>query len=150
MSKLVEILDYVVSAQDTLHLTIDGTEPQAVKRKLPKREEKVDPSLQVCVTATELVDDVRRIGFGSKWQCLYVVLITLITPNDRDQLLGLDDHAAWREGTRAFWQRPGSLAPVGCKRVEIVKAPFLDRAQLANGYDYNQVALQVTTYEARP
>ncbi len=149
MSKLNDILDYIVAAQSTLGLQIEGKALGTVKRKLPKSEEPVDGGYQVTISGSEQVDRVKRIAFGSRWQVLYRVEITLVTPNDRDQLFNLTDHATWREATRAAWQVPGSVVVDGVKRVEIVDAPFLNRSQLNAGYDYDQVVLEITTYESR-
>ncbi len=149
MSKLEAVLDYVVGAQNALALKVQAKDTTAVKRKLPKKEEDVDLAFQTTISGAEQVDQVRRIAFGSVWQVMYKVEITLITPCDRDALMNLGDHADWREATRAWFMKPGSIAVDGVKRVEIVNAPFLDRPKLAQGYDYNQVVLEVTTYERR-
>lgn len=149
MSVLNSILDEVVAIQDSLALKVESKDLRNVKRKLPKREERIDLSFQVTVNGSERVDQVKRIGFGQRWQVLYNVEITLITPGDRDAAQNLPDHAAWREATRAWYQKAQPFALAAVQRVEIVDAAFLDRSQLAAGYDYNQVALQVTTYEDR-
>lgn len=149
MSALNDILDAVVTLQNTLALQVAGENLTAEKRKLPKREEPVDGGFLVCVSGAEQVDQMNRIGFGGCWQCFYAVDITLMTPNDRDQVLALPDHAAWREGTRALYQKPLALTGVDVRRVEVVQSPFLNRGKLAQGYDYNQVSIRVTTYERR-
>lgn len=149
MSILNDILDAVVVGQNTLALAVDGVVVQAVKRKLPKREQPVDLDTQVSVSGSERVDQVKRIAFGSRFQVQYRIEITLITPGERDAAINLGGHTDWREATRAAWVKPGALAAAGVKRVEIVDAPFLNRSELAAGYDYNQVVLDVTTYEDR-
>lgn len=150
MSKLDAILEYCVGAQNALHLKVQGKDCTAVKRKLPKREEEVDLAFQTTVSGSEQVDRVLRFAFGSCWSVVYRVEVTLITPCDGDALMNLADHEDWREATRAWFMKPSSIAVDGVKRVEIVTpSPFLDRAKLRQGYDYNQVVLDVTTYERR-
>lgn len=149
MSMLASILSETAAAESALALVVEGNTLTAVVRKLPKHEETVDPPYQVFVSGAEQVDQVKRIAFGSRWQALYQVEITLITPGDHDAAINLEAHADWREATRAWFQKPKPLSTPGVKRVEIIQAPFLNRAQLAKGYDYNQVVIQVTTYEER-
>jgi len=150
MSKLNDLLDACVAIQNTLALSVGGTVVTNVKRKLPKREETVDSSYMVTVNGAELVDAIRRAAFGGKYFVTYTIELTLVTPNDRDQLINLADHAAWRETTRAKYMTAGTLSGVGAvMRVEIASAPFLDRSELAVGYDYTQVVLSVQTYETR-
>jgi hypothetical protein len=145
MSLLNSILDDIVSTVGSVPFNSEAV--PCVKRKLPKKEETVDVQTQSTVSGEELVDRIKRIGFGSCWQCLYRVQITLVTPNDRDQLYHMVEHTDWREGVRALFQKPKSVA--GAKRVEFVNSPMFDRGELANGYDYDQLTLEVTTYERR-
>lgn len=147
MSMLNDIFDKIVKVQRGLSLTVDGNALPVEKRKLPKREETVDTAYQVTVSGTEMVDECTRIGFGGVWRVLYKIDVTLMTPNDRDQLRNLADHAAWREATRAEYMKGLDLPSV--KGVEIIQSPHLARSKLAQGYDYNQVTLLVTTYERR-
>jgi hypothetical protein len=149
VSKLNDLLDATVTAQGALALQVESKSLTTVKRKLPKKEEDVDLAFQVTVCGAELVDRARRIAFGSKWFVQYEIQITLITPGDRDAAHNLADHANWRESTRARYMKPNPLPGLGVKRVEIVEAPFLDRRELRDGYDYDQVVLRITTHESR-
>ncbi|AMV27369.1 hypothetical protein VT84_23420 [Gemmata sp. SH-PL17] len=148
-SVLDRILSAVVSKVQLAGVTVGPNLMPVVKRKLPKKEEKVDADYQVTVSGSENVDATRRIAFGHVFRVEYTVEITLITPN-ADQLTHLADHTVWREATRAAFMAPKPLAGVPeVKRLEIVEAPFLDRSLLSQGYDYDQIQLTVWTFENR-
>lgn len=150
MSKLNDILDFVVARQAAMNFQVNGNDLTVVKRKLPKREESVDASYMVTVSGAEQIAEAKRAAFGGKYFTPYVVEVTLVTPNDRDQLLNLADHAAWFEATRANYKAPGALSAVGnVYNVDVVQAPMLDRAQIKEGYDYTQVVLRVTTFDTQ-
>lgn len=150
MSKLNDILEFVKTKQETLAQTIGGNALTVVKRKLPKREETVDTPYMVTVSGAEQVAEVKRAAFGGVFFVPYVVEITLVTPNDRDELLNLADHTTWLEGTRAAYMVAGMMAAVGSiYKVDVIQGPLLDRAQIKDGYDYTQVVLRVTTHETR-
>lgn len=150
MSKLNDILDFVKARQEALALQVGGNALTVVKRKLPKREESVDTPYMTTVSGAEVVAEVKRVAFGGKYFVPYVVEITLVTPNDRDQLKNLADHTAWFEATRAAYMPVGAMGAVsGVYKVDIIQAEMLDRAQIKDGYDYTQVVLRVTTFETR-
>lgn len=153
MSTLNDTLDAVVADHQAAALTIGGSALTVVKRKLPKKEETVDAPYQVTISAAADPDEVTPIGGypGARvYLVKYRVEMTLITPNDHDAVTNLADHEAWREATRARYQKTKPLAAVAAvKRVEIKPAPFLDRSKLADGYDYNQIVVSVWTYETR-
>jgi hypothetical protein len=148
MSKLNDILDAIVTKETDAAATIGENALTVVKRKLPKREE-ADAAYQVTVNGAELVDRVQRIAFGNQFKVTYLVLVTLITPNDLDAALNLDEHAAWREAARARYMATTPLAGLGIQQIDVTPAPFLDRAALSAAYDYNQLALEITVYESR-
>ncbi len=150
MSKLNDILEFVAAKQTALAITIGGNALTIVKRKLPKREETVDTSYMTTVSGAEQVAEVKRVAFGGKYLVPYVIEITLVTPNDKDELKNLADHTTWFENTRAAYQVNGMMAAVGhVYKVDVIQAPMLDRAQIREGYDYTQVVLRVTTFETR-
>ena len=150
MSKLNDILEFVKTTQSTLALTVGGNALTVVKRKLPKREETVDTSYMTTISGAEQVAEVKRIAFKGKYLVPYVVEITLVTPNDKDELINLTDHATWLETTRGAYQVDLMMAAVGgIYKVEVIQNPFLDRAQIKEGYDYTQVVLRITTHETR-
>lgn len=148
MSALNTILDYIVATETSAALQVGGKVLAVVKSKLPKKEDTVGSDYSVYVSGAEQLDSLQRIAFGSKWQVTYTVELTLVTPNDRDQLINLADHINWREAVRARYMAPGPIPNTA--KVEIARAPFLDRSKLADGYDYTQVVLDITTYESRP
>lgn len=149
MSVLNDVLTDMVTSIAALELTIGENALSVVKRKLPKREETVDSQYQVTVNGKEMVDQIRRIGFGSCWQVLYNIDITLVSPTERDMLYNLDAHIAWREAVRAHFMAPSPIAVEEVKLVVFIDSPFLDRTQLSDGYDYDQLTIQITTYERR-
>lgn len=150
MSVLNDVLDEVVRLQRRFAPALGDKQLAVVKRALPKREETVDPEYQVTVNAAEQPEDCARLGFGDKWRVVYSVEITLISPNERDMLTGLVEHTEWREVSRTVYMGQRPLAAVSAvKGVEVVKSPMLPRSKLAQGYNYNQVSLIVTTYESR-
>ena len=150
MSKLNDILEFVKTRQTTLNLSVAGTVLTIVKRKLPKREETVDSPYMTTISGAEVVAEVKRIAFKGKYLVPYVVEITLVTPNDKDELINLTDHATWLETTRGAYQVDLMMVAVGSiYKVEVIQNPFLDRAQIKDGYDYTQVVLRVTTHETR-
>lgn len=133
-----------------MSLSVNGNQLTAYTRKLPKREETVDAPYMVTVSGAENVDEIKRASFGDNYFCNYTIQVTLVTPNDRDQVQNLVDHAAWRETTRAAFQVTGMMFSVGnIYKVDIVPGTFLDRSEIKEGFDYNQVVLKVTTFETR-
>lgn len=140
MSKLNSLLDAIVTAQGS----VPGSGP-VVKRALPKVEETIDPPQQTTVSGAELVDRCVRIAFGGKWRIVYQVDVTLITPSDRALEKGLVEHTDWREATRIRHEKV-----TGADGVELASSPMLEREKLAQGYNYTQVTLILTTYESRP
>jgi hypothetical protein len=149
MSVLNNLLTEIKGIQDTLVISVNGNVVNNVVRKLPKAEETVDLAYQVTVSGEELVDQLKRIGFSSRWQVIYAISLTLITPTERDMVYNLADGAQWRETTRAFYETQTPLEAPPVKRVEFASSPFLRRNELAQGYDYNQLTLRITTYEDR-
>lgn len=153
MSTLNDILEAVKTDHTAAALTIGANALTIAKRKLPKHEETVDAAYQVTVSGAEQVDKVVRVGFGGIFRVEYLVEMTLIIPNDRDQLTNLPEVAAWRESTRARYQAvTHPLTGVsGVKAVDLTdNGVWLDRTDLADGFDYDQLVIRVTTYERRP
>jgi hypothetical protein len=151
MSLLNDILDAVVTEHEAVDPapTIGGKPLTVVKRKLPKREETVDAAYQVTISGVLVPESVKRIARG-KYMVMYAIEMTLITPNDHDAATNLPDHAAWRESTRARYMAATPLPTLATvKRIDVVTGPFLDRAMLAEGYDYDQIALNIWSYESR-
>lgn len=152
MSTLNDILEAVKTDHVTAALTIGANALTIVKRKLPKQEETVDAAYQVTVSGAELVDRVTRVGFGGVFRVEYLVEMTLVIPNDRDQATNIDTVAAWRESTRARYQALAHplTGVTGVKAVDLTdNGVWLDRTDLAEGYDYDQLVIRVTTYERR-
>ncbi len=148
-SVLDRILSAVVSKLQLAGLSAGGNLLPVVKRKLPKKQETVDEDYQVTVSGAENADQTKRIAFGNAYKVNYTVEITLVSPNE-DQLTNLGDHTIWRESVRALFMKANPLPTVTeVKRLEIVPAPFLDRSILSQGYDYNQIVLDVWTFETR-
>ncbi len=149
MSVLNDILDAVVTDHKAHPLKVGGQCLKVVKRKLPKKEERVDEHYQVTISGAEEADQVTRIAFGSRFRVTYTVEMTLITPNDRDQITNLADIANWREQVRARYMKPNPIAVSAVKRVEIAGGVFLDRGDLSEGFDYDQIILTIWTFEDR-
>ncbi len=149
MSVLADILSAVVTDHQNAALKIGGESLRIVKRKLPKREEGVDVSYQVTISGAEDVDRIERIAFGSVFRVQYRIEMTLVIPNDRDQLTNLDDVANWREATRARYMKPNPIAVAQVKRVEIEDGALFNRTTLSEGYDFDQVVINVWTFERR-
>lgn len=153
MSTLNDILSAVVTDHQAAALTIGANALTIAKRKLPKQEEGVDAAYQVTVSGAEQVDRVTRVGFGGIFRVEYLVEMTLVIPNDRDQATNIDTVAAWRESTRARYQAVTHPLTVvsAVKAVDLTdNGVWLDRTDLADGYDYDQLVIRVTTYERRP
>lgn len=156
MSKLNDILDAIVDReQDAVvglgqdyPLTVAGNPPTVVKRKMPKVEEAVDDLFQVTVSGAERTDQIRRLSFGSRYQVVYEVEITLVIPAV-DALTNLDGVTDWREEVRARYMRPGALSSLGVKKIDIDTGVLFDGTLLNKNYDYDQVILRLTTYENR-
>lgn len=143
MSRLNDLLDAIVADHVAAALQIGGNTLTIVKRKLPKKEETVDADYQVSIYAEPISERSDRIA-NNTYLVKYFISMTLITPNDRDALVNLVDHAAWRESTRARYE---VLTTLG--RIDFRDAPFLDRTQLAEGYDYQTIAITIWSFENR-
>lgn len=149
MSALNDILGAIVAKETLAAAKIGPHALTVVKRKLPQKEE-ADRAYQVTVCGAELVDRIKRIAFGGLHKVTYSVLVTLVTPNDHDALVYLTEHTNWREAVRARYMAAVAPLPnLNIQQIDVVPAPMLDRSALAEGYDFDQVALEITTYETR-
>ncbi len=149
MSVLKSILDAIAAKETAAAPKIGPHTLKAYKRKLPKREEQLDDPYQVTVSGAEVPDSVELMSFGRKYRVRYKVEVTLVTPNDHDALTNLDAHTDWREACRARYMVPDPLPGLGVQWVGVTTGAMLDRGQLADGYDYDQLILEVLTYETR-
>lgn len=157
MSVLNDVLDKVVEQVDLLGLALDGTPLPVVKRKLPKKEELVDPPYQITVSKSEEPEGWRWYAFPSTSNPKgairkeYLVEITTITPNDNDQLTDLDTYTEWREQVIKLFSHPKTFAGIA-QVFDCNAAPgvFLKREEVSNNYDYQQVGVRVITLEQGP
>ncbi|MBP3956325.1 hypothetical protein J8F10_13625 [Gemmata sp. G18] len=147
-SNLDTILDAVVTAVRELNfkLTGPGSVP-VVKRKLPKREEAVDPSEQVTVSGAAELDSVTPIAFGDVFRVRYRVEVTLVTSNKNDQVKNLPEYLAFRQQVRQLFRKPPLVGAAAVVDLDVVGGEFLDRGMISQGYDYQQVVIRVTTIE---
>lgn len=151
MSQLTTILDTVVQGVTALGLQLNGKVLPVVKRKLPKKQEVVDLGAQITVSGTVDVDRQKPWAFGAGtgtalYRVDYRIEITLICPNDNDAVTNLDAYTQFRESIRqAFRNAP--LAGTQVYDQKFDDGPFLDRGNMHDGYDYQQVVIKMSTIE---
>ncbi len=157
-SVLNDILDATVTGVDGLDLVL-SSEPSSpipvVKRKLPKKEEVVDPPVQITVCKSETPEQVKWYAFPSTnkpkgtVRVKYSLEVTIISPNNDDQYTNLPDYAYWREKIRVLFSTKAAFSGVS----EVIDCDaklgvYLDRDQINENYDYQTVGLIVTTIES--
>lgn len=152
MSVLFDILEAVQANVEALELTLSSapTTPITVDiGKLPKREEVIDGLPKISITGAVDLDSRRPFSFGDKWFIEYIVEITLMAPNNRDNATNLEDYTDWRyEVQNRFRKPPLSGGPAVVYDLDVLDGDFLDREILNQGYDYQQVVVKVTTIES--
>lgn len=157
-SKLNSLLDAVVKTIQALNCQLNGESVPVVKRKLPKKEQSVDPAVQITVCASEDVDEQKYHDFTGAMRVTYVFEITIISPNNDDQLTNLDIYTEWRESIRMRFKKPpfvvyygtdenGALLPVTVFQMRVLPGKFLDRKLISDNYDYQMLRLEIVVIE---
>lgn len=149
-----QVLDSVVATVTALGLTA-GAPPAAIpvaKRKLPTREEAVDPSTLICVSLAQELPRPARFSVGTLLYLLPVE-VTLVTPSPGDTAASLpvlsDFYGTIRDAFAATSKVKGSLPvsiPAGPAKVWKVRpgaGVFVDRPKLNQMMDYQAQVVNV-------
>jgi len=153
MSAVIDdVLDAVVTTVDALGLKADGVLVPTFKRKLPTREEVIDPSTSICVCLAQVVPKPTRFCTGMLLYRLSVEVV-LIQPSRADAVASLgqlsDFYGQVRDAFAATSRTKGNhpvTIPAGDDSVWMVKpgeGVFLDRPKLAQQYDYQAQLINV-------
>lgn len=154
-SVLDAIFQTVLSSVNGLSLTLNGSAIPASVSKLPKREEAVDPAVQIaiCLSTRGESTEPMAMGVGTanrpQMKVTYPVLITLIAPNNNDQVLNLQAYTTLRQSIRLLYRDRTPFVGLVSQvwDCDVKEAAFLDTKELADGYDYMVTALDVATIE---
>jgi len=147
-----DVLNSVVSGVASLGLQAGGVTIPVVKRKLPLKEETIDPATQFVVSMAEALPRPERFCAAMLRYELRVE-ITLITPNRSDYVGSIPQLSDWygqvRDKFSATSTTKGTFPvtiPAGPAAVWMVKpgdGAFLDRPRLNFAYDYQQQVVSV-------
>jgi len=119
-----------------------------VKRKLPLKEETLDPATQFVVSMAETLPRPVRFSIGMLLYELRVE-VTLITPNRSDYLGSIPQLSDWYGQVRDHFADTTATPvtiPAGAAAVWMVRpdlGAFLDRPRLNFAYDYQQQVVSV-------
>jgi hypothetical protein len=133
-------------------LTVPSVIPSApitvVKRKLPKKDETLQPPTQIIVCLGPKADDLGWWSFGVK-KMRYYVEITFVSPNNNDNASNLDLYTQWRQQIRNHFAKPPLVGCASVVDLDVLGGNFLPRTgKLSTLYDYQQIIVRVTTAEA--
>jgi hypothetical protein len=151
-----EVLEAVKTAVAGLALTFNTAVVPVAKRKLPAKEEAIDPATQIIISLAEALPLPRRFAQAVLLFTLPVE-ITLITPNRGDLVATVPDLGSFYGQIRAHFAKTytvkGSFPitlPANPSRtaslfaVKPAAGTFLDRPKLAAQYDYSQQVVNVS------
>ena len=144
-----DALTGIANAITNLGLVLGSTTVPVNIRKLPKREENLDPATQVLVVPSEKPEDVKQWAYPNQVNTIYTCEIVVVTPNDGDQTSNLLTYFAWRSAIRLLFQGPPLANVIGCWYTKIVPGKPLDREKIAQNYDYLVLNVEVWCVERR-
>ncbi len=142
MSLLNDILTAVKTSVDAVGVTVNGSAVTSAIRKLPKREDSIDPAAQICISAAEKQPDVVPYCFGNRFLNKIIIEITLINPNNDDQASYISDYSNFKQSVTNKLMVPTGVTVSNLRDTRIRENPFLDREMIRNGYDYIQLLLE--------
>jgi hypothetical protein len=128
--------------------TTSGVIP-CVLRKLPKKGEQIDPDILLTICKAETPEDVKFYAFGVV-KVRYPIEITIISPNNMDNYTNINYYANWRQTIRLALQKPPVLnLTENTYAFDVDNTPqnFLDRREISDIYDYQQIVVWVSTIE---
>jgi hypothetical protein len=158
MAYLNDCLDQVVKVVQALNLNLNGVIPPVVKRKLPKKDQTLDPPIQITVNAKEYPEKIKNITFANYLIATYKAQVTICSPNDGDELSNIPIYAQWRQQIRQKLQAPPISGvspsvpplPVGVfMNVDSVPDVFEDRKAISDLYDYQAIGFDIQVVEQR-
>ena len=146
------VLEAVKTTVASLGLTAGGVTIPVVKRKLPMKEESIDPSTQIVVSMAEVLPAPVRFCAAMLLYRLPVE-VTLITPNRSDYVQSIPDLSNYYGSIRDKFAATSTTKqtfpitiPAGADAIWMVKpdsGAFLDRPRLNFAYDYQQQVVSV-------
>src|SRR5262245_22803704 len=146
------VLNSVRTRVEGLGLALNTVAIPVVKRKLPLKEEAIDPATQITISLAELLPAPLRLSIGTLVYRLPVE-VTLITPSKSDFVQSLPALSDWYGTVRdAFAQAGHTRAslpvtlPAGTDviwKVQPAEGVFLDRPKLNLAYDYQTQIVNV-------
>ena len=147
------ILNAFVSQIGTLSISLLGVMVPVAKRKLPKKDEQLNPPVQIVVCSDVLADQLGWMCFGTL-KMRYRVQVVIISPNNNDNLTNLPVYTQWRQQIRNLFDGyikggvllPGISPPV--YDMDYRGGSFLPRDRLAQTYDYQDLNYDVMTTES--
>lgn len=149
MSNYFNALSAIEASINGLSLAIGGQTVTVNIRKLPKREEGLDPATQILVVPSETPERVEQFAYPNQVNVAYSCQIVVINPNDGDQITNLPTYLDWRQSIRELFQGPPLTTVSGCWMTKIVPGRPLDREKINLNYDYLDLSVEVYCVEVR-
>lgn len=141
-----DILNAVVTGVTGLGLQLNSTTVPVRKRKVPKREETVDPGTQIVICLAEKSPPPRYFSFG-KVKATYFVQVVILVPNNADNLTNLDVYQDWKQQIRVLFQKPPLAGVSSVYNMDPIESSFIKRSLANENYDYVEANLQVENIE---
>lgn len=152
MSTLNDCLNAMQVDVASLNLqTPGGIQIPVVIRKLPKKDETLDPPTQITICAKEVPETVKEITFANQVWLIYHLLITVVSPNNTDDsATNIPLYTTWRQSIRQKFQGLNFATPItAVKNLETEQDVFLDRKAISDLYDYQAVGVEIEAVETR-
>lgn len=149
MSNYFNALTAISNSIQGLDLALSGQAVAVNIRKLPKREEGLDPATQVLVVPSETPERVEQFAYPNQVNVTYSCQVMVVSPNDGDQITNLPTYLDWRQDIRQLFQGPPLTTVSGCWMTKIVPGKPLDREKINLNYDYLDLAVEVSCVEVR-
>jgi len=158
MSTAYDMMVGVQSMVSALGLTLESTTLPVNIRKLPKKGEAVDGSYQITISKNKKEERLKPFAFTNtsvgqaniykKWTWID---ITLIAPNEGDQITDLNNYASIRSSIETAFKTPFASPIItgitSVVDVDVLQGEFLEVEKLNENYDYISTTIQVQTIE---
>jgi len=137
-----DLITSIVSSLSALNLNLSGNPVPISVRKLPLKQETIDPPTQVIVCPGDTPEEFRRASYNNHFFYSPQVQVVIITPNDAQEYTNLNTYLQWRE------QIAGALVAIsGPLALSVEYDVPLDREQVADNYDYISLNARATLFQ---
>lgn len=149
-SILKTILAETVTGLGTLALKFNNVLVPIVNRgrKAAKVIQDVDPTMQINVSGSALIDSLTWFAYPNTVKMTYQIDITIITPDNFNDQANIAAYAKWRQDIRHLFGSNKHLvysSPVWDTNIKM--GDFDDRSQMDRNYDVSVATIEVITTE---